>query len=678
MEHLKHGLYERNTIIFAVLMLFCMICVWLVPEEVSAFSYTKMPSGTGTPTGKKIVLKAANAQITYSGGYTEKTAADGTSKLLYIKNNKAAKNTYNNFCTVVYPNAGKIAGRSFDVKVEFTKMVVNKPYSTSGIPSDGYLCFAKLTGNNITVSQPNQYPAKKVITTRMTITWADNGSVVNLPFYQGIHDIDAGNTSYQEAWEGVSGYKNTCYIWPQNNCTLSGNKITSHNPPILTDGNDSWYKNGAIAPTNNGQFTCRWDEGSSGTSLYLYSEYIDIKNPEKAANKEAARPGDTITYTVKRLMQTYYRDAFNPYNSMVFEDTLPKGVTYQSAVLYNGAGANITSSGTLAYDETTRKVTFTMGSAWLNSIGNYNGQTLQFKIDVTADKPDAPSETVDNMAITNISGLSYVTGKTTTTVYNPYYAHYEYVSGTKGYKLPSAISTQTGEFAVKDDTVYKTGETVKRVSDPAGGAQYKIMKDGKEVGIWTLTWDAEAKKITDSNVTFTGTWVYRAAPEITIEKKVKRSDLYGYHGDATFLFQTINDAGDTWYRAISFTRDVVTALLQNGGTYEDQENGTKFSVDENFITGSTAFQVPEGNYNVSELPTLRYQQSSVTARYVKDGKAIPTTGKSAAVPLKISTYEKGDDGYDMDGALVTFQNTKVKWQKYSHNDYVLNQLAKAR
>ena len=50
------------------------------------------------------------------------------------------------------------------------------------------------------------------------------------------------------------------------------------------------------------------------------------------------------------------------------------------------------------------------------------------------------------------------------------------------------------------------------------------------------------------------------------------------------------------------------------------------------------------------------------------------SGSEVVVPFRTGTFSKGDPGYGAEYARVCFRNTKVRWDRLSHTDFILNVL----
>ena len=387
--------------------------------------------------------------------------------------------------------------------------------------------------------------------------------------------------------------------------------------------------------------------------------------------------GDEITYTIGQKIGKFYVDTMTTYSSYVVTDRLPEGVTYESAAVYDGSGRDITSQGSLNYDEGSRTVSFSMGASWLANIDNYSGQTLSLKIKTTVDPLDVP------MTTTIDKDVKLTSNEIQDTLAIPYHVKYQYVCGTEGRKLPKEISTESGEYQISDEAAYYQGDTVKRKEAPADGTVYKVAgSDGEEKGSWVLQWDAETQKIEKNDVQFTGTWRYVPAPRLVIEKSVSLDEdqLTEAHGAPCFLFRiTGASSGKVWYRSIAFREDSVeNAKTAADGIYRDQD-GNKFRVDGDMLQASCpAVGLPEDEYLVEELESLRFRTVAAFSGYAGDfGWQQADTGTdSAKIFLKLRQLRPGDTGYDASYGKVSFRNEKVDWSRCSHTDLIINTLKK--
>ena len=640
----------------------------------------------------KLLLGYHNYTATWSGVSGKMIKGKYNYDLLCVPiKTKTGSFTYTDFLDLNFTNVGKINGRQIDAKVHFNSMTVGKR-NASGERGDNYFAVCYLADESMWMSSTIAgigagYRAPKTIDITTTMYWHDTGKVVNLPFFQCLSDIDAGANYFKEAWEAKSGFSGTFYKYSPCFLRFSGNRAAT---PKATDvgGNDSLWKAGFYAPTTGGTFRGVFTEGNCATQFMPYSAYTMMSNPVKSSDsRDRNVEGDEIDYTITQKIGKFYVDTMTPYSSFVMTDRLPEGLSYQSAAIYDGSGRDITSQGSLSYDESSRTVSFTMGASWLASIDNYSGQTLCLKIKTRVDPVGTPLKTVKNSAMTTIDKeVKLTSNEICDTLAIPYHAKYEYVCGTKGRKLPKEISTQSGAYQVSDESTYYQRDMVKRKDTPEDGTIYKVVDgDGEEKGSWVLQWDAETQKIEQSDVTFTGTWRYVPAPRLVIEKSISlQSDqLTEAHGAPCFLFRiTGASSGKVWYRSVSFRSDSVakakTAADGSEKIYRDQDGNT-LRIDGDVLRASCpAVRLPEDDYLVEELDPLRFRAVQSESGYVGDfgWQQSDTGADSAKISLRLSQLRPGEEGYDASYAKVSFKNEKVDWSRCSHTDLIINMLKK--
>ena len=410
-------------------------CLFAAASPSYAATVKTIPS-TSTMVAKanKLKLSKDNYSLTWNIANHKVKTGKNSEKLLCIPiKSKTASWTVTNFCKVKFTNAGVIDGRQIDCTVNFDSMTVTaRKGSSTGETSDGYMGFASIWGIDdglqvgVTIDDGCGYRAKKTVKYTATITYHDTGEVVNLPFFQAVRDLDAMNTYYREAWESISGYTGIYYKYSTNYNTFSGNKVLAPNSSDqMVTGNNELLKAGIYAPTKGGKFSAYFYEGNCGTLMTLYSQYSTnpavFVNPSKSVDKTAARVGDTVTYTVKHKMGTFYKTAMTVYGKLEITDVIPENLEYVSAALTNGSGTDITDKGTLTYDESTRTLKFVMGDAWRNNISNYNGQVLKFTVTTKVKDFEGYEAVAENKATLSYeNNLSVDTNLVTTALAKPY------------------------------------------------------------------------------------------------------------------------------------------------------------------------------------------------------------------------------------------------------------------
>lgn len=139
--------------------------------------------------------------------------------------------------------------------------------------------------------------------------------------------------------------------------------------------------------------------------------------------------GDTIVYEIQQGVEIYgyLGTGYEKYSNFSFADTLPDGVSYQSARVLkrrNGETVDVTHNGSLSYQSSTRTVRFSFSSSFVSSGMNYVGETYVLEITVTLDGADA-SRVLTNRASTTICNTLQTTNDVT--VHQYYYPQRTYV-----------------------------------------------------------------------------------------------------------------------------------------------------------------------------------------------------------------------------------------------------------
>lgn len=690
MRRLKERTYGFNRLLLRgfIITVIAMLLLGIVGQinTVSAATVKTIPS-TDLKVSSSYMLRMGNTN--YSAKWTGVSGKVINGKYNYphlcvpIKS-KTSAFTYTNFLDITFTNIGSINGRQLDAKVHFNSMTVAKRGgSATGERSDNYMGVCYLSAYSLwmstTIDDGSGYRAAKTIDTTTTIYYADTGETVDLPFFQCLQDIDAGASYFKEGWEAKSGFTGTFYKYSPCVLTFSGNKATT--PSALNhSGNDSLLKGGFYATTSGGSFRSAFYEGNCASQLNLYTQYSTGNLPKptlRIDNSKVYEPGEEVIINVKQAIGKLYVNTFTNYTSFEIADDIPQGLTYKKARVLDANGKDVTNKGYINYDEASRTVRFEFNDSVLASDDSYDGSVYTLEITTVADNIDKGMKTIDDTAESSITGITQDTNEQVVRVGIPYNVTYEYESGSNR-KLPSWISTTSGDYAISDESKYYTGDVVKRKDTPEDGTKREVYDDKDElVGTWILSWDKETIEIVDENVKFTGIWRYVPAPRLILVKKIENDpELFGQnHGENTFIFKvTGSDSKDSWYKSITFNKDVYDGIANDG--YYAGEDGAQFTLVDGYIYGTcSSLYLPEDDYLVEEVKTSRYDETESEANY--HGEKKETIGKSTGsikVPLRLSKYEENEKGYNADYASVVFTNDKVKWNGFSHNDIVINKL----
>ena len=141
-------------------------------------------------------------------------------------------------------------------------------------------------------------------------------------------------------------------------------------------------------------------------------------------------------------------------------------------------------------------------------------------------------------------------------------------------------------------------------------------------------------------------------------------------------------SGKVWYRSVSFRSDSVakakTAADGSEKIYRDQDGNT-FQIDGDVLRASCpAIHLPEDDYLVEELDSLRFRAVQSESGYVGDfgWQQADTGADSAKISLRLSQLRPGEESYDASYAKVSFKNEKIDWGRCSHTDFIINMLKK--
>lgn len=152
----------------------------------------------------------------------------------------------------------------------------------------------------------------------------------------------------------------------------------------------------------------------------------------------------------------------------------------------------------------------------------------------------------------------------------------------------------------------------------------------------------------------------KATGQITVTKKIRESDILWVHGNPAFFFRI--EGTDSEGR----TQQFEDFLSFQPGNYKKDKNGYAYM-------NLTFSQIPEGRYQVYELPTLRYYLKSAAA----DTQNVTIiNGKNPAfglMPKEIS-YGEAVISQTFPTARLTFVNEKARFDGYSHSQVIKNKI----
>lgn len=679
----------------ALAEMFIFLCIMIAycssARDVSAAEvYTEQNTAVTVSEKDMLRMSAANYSAEWTGVEGKiKTSRDGCSILCIPVVSKDDEWSLEDFLDIRFTDAGAIDGRQIDVAVHISRITVSgRTGSADGETDDGYMGVCLLGDDDkgfrfgATIDDGCGYRAVKKTEYTVTVRYHDTGETADMPFFQTVRDIQYMDSSVRQGWESVDGYEGIYYRYIDNQLVFAGNKIYVRKGTDQVTGADTLLKAGIYAPTAGGVFSGVFYEGDSSTRFELYSQYAMLDSPVKTRNEvDVIEPGAEIKYSITQDFGTFYKDTMTLYPEFTMTDRLPDSLEYLSASVRGSVSGRMESNGKLSYDESSGTVSFSMKQSWLGSKMHYNGEKITLEIVCRVKNDSSVSEIKNTGKVRYRAGAEYASNTVADKVVRVYRARYEYVSGTEWKEMPEHIICGYAPYDVKDDTLYYPGDVVKRKDNVENGSTYIVWESGHKKGEWILQWDADEKTVVDSDVIFTGTWTYRYLPDIVIQKEIslKEAQACINHGYPGFLFSvTGRESGKTWYRSAWIDERILEMLEEDGGSFYDgwtncyyvREGGSIF-VECREVRGA------DDDYIVKELQTSRNSPSCVSAEYCRSDRNVRIDGASGSevvVPFRTGTFSKGDPGYGAEYARVCFRNTKVRWDRLSHTDFILNVL----
>lgn len=683
--------YTANAITLAEISIFlCMLIAYCSYsyDVYAAETYTEKNTAVTVSEKDMLRLSAANYNAKWTGVDGKvKTGRNGCRILCIPILSENNEWSLKDFLDIRFTDAGSIDGRQMDVIVHIDRITVSgRTGSADGEADDGYMGVCMLGDDDkgfwygATTDDGCGYRAVKKIEYTVTVRYHDTEETVELPFFQTVRDIQYMDSSVREGWESIDGYEGTYYRYIDNQLIFSDNKVYVRKGTDAVTGEDTLLKAGIYAPTESGIFSAAFYEGDSSTRFELYSQFAMMDSPVKTRGEvDVVEPGAEVKYSITQKMGTFYKDTMTVYPEFTITDKLPDSLEYRSASVKGSVSGRLESNGKISYDESDRTVSFSMNQSWLSSKMHYKGEKITLEIVCRVKDGSCGTEIKNKAEVRYRDGAEYVSNTVTDKVIKVYRARYEYVSGTEWKEMPENIIYGYAPYGVKDDTLYYPGDVVKRKNDIGNGTTYAVWESGHKKGEWVLQWDADEKAVVDSDVKFIGTWTYRYLPDIVIQKEVslKEAQECISHGYPGFLFSvTGRESGKIWYRSAWIDDRILKMLEEKGDSFYDYWTNCYYvRKDDSIFIECREVRGTDDDYIVKELQTSRNSPSCVSAEYCRTDKNVRIGGVSgceAVVPFRTDTFSKGDPGYSAEYAMVCFRNSKVKWDRLSHTDFILN------
>lgn len=189
--------------------------------------------------------------------------------------------SYSDFLNITFPNIGSIGDRLIDINIHIDNLEV----TTSGPEKlNNRTYFLAFSTNDIPRMEFKSCVSKQFyVDYTISITYSDSGELVSLPFFQKVYDLDLGtsNDYFNEGWMPLNGF-DTLYLY-KDTALVNDNGFFNTPDGYSYVYEDELFKSGIVASAPIGQFSGRFEEGNCGSTITIYSQFTNIKDPVKAA-----------------------------------------------------------------------------------------------------------------------------------------------------------------------------------------------------------------------------------------------------------------------------------------------------------------------------------------------------------------------------------------------------------
>lgn len=556
----------------------------------------------------------------------------------------------------------------------------------------------------------------------ISLTYADTGAVVDLPFYQGFFDLDVsqmgcitslGNPVWPESVILKEGYDRNVYRFNQGIETplggwldyeeFSGNQGFQISAVPTSNGDEdtgtSYIDTACFATMSSGSCDLVFQEYSCGTKLTIYSPYIDKPgSPEKEVdNSHTYYAGDAVSWDVSYTLPRYGSEIFRVYTSFAITDTLDKDLEYVSARLYHN-GRDVTGIyGAVSHDQNSRTVTYTIKPSVYSQASKtfYDGGVLKLTVN-TRIRAESQVESIPNKGVVHISGIQYDTKPVTITVEPLYKITTEVVHGTitetktglrPGSSHTVSYAPEAGHYL---ESVTVDGTAVNIGDYPSSYAFSNIQADHDIKVVYTPYFKVTTE-VVNGTITPDDTTIKKGENR-TVSYAPKNRDYYlkslTVDGTALTKAQLVshpssygfsNIQADHHVKAVyakvpaititkAVTGDVVWAkgkpeftFAVTGMDYLGNRKTyyrTILFSKEDAMEKSITLKIPAGTWTVSELPSNDWSFVSIIP-----GDNCTTQGQSGVL-----------NTLDSDHADVRFTNKCSDWSDYTENGTMINPL----
>ena len=284
--------------------------------------------------------------------------------------------------TVKFNNCGKLNGKTIDMKLIYSDIVVK---------GDSPFLYWSAYGNSMTTNNEWWYSKIEHITINIYFYYSGSNTPITLDTaYLSLFSEDRNEgasskvSSNQYLYEKT--YMNYLSSTPSQCISRTYQNVFHGTVGSLVGGN-----------TEAGTLKCvsfQYQKTNHlEVELYALNNKVDIgyhlqytsltasipNNSKKLVDKTVANTRDTITYTItQNISKSTDQDFY--YTSLVFRDTLNSNVSYQSLNVYDENNKDVTATaGSTNYNSATNTLDYKFNTNYLKNI-NYKGQAYKFII----------------------------------------------------------------------------------------------------------------------------------------------------------------------------------------------------------------------------------------------------------------------------------------------------------
>lgn len=290
-------------------------------------------------------------------------------------------------------------GSNFKVKITFYKAKTNTAISLN---TSSYLTFNSLNGLN---------EVKEYVSYENTIAKTLKTAVTKDTIVKYFPVMDPTNYA-KPAYGGNLGSFDDF---------STGKTFTRGSVSMMIEGNSNIFSIGKYNIAGVDWGASAWNTFAT-TAIYRQKPRNPYKKVFNSAGTteidgQAVAQGATIKYRIYQPVSILYTEIRDKWKSFSLTDTLPAGLTYQSADVYDRTGKKLSAAASGVVTNNSNKVTFTANSSFLNNALTYSEEEF-FYLEIIAKVNDGlvNGTVLKNQATTKVENYSSQTNIVTNTV----------------------------------------------------------------------------------------------------------------------------------------------------------------------------------------------------------------------------------------------------------------------